>query len=270
MNLIRSCAIVAIAGLSCAATTQASVLDWGSGWTNSDPDGTFQDGAATNSTVVDGITINTTFQTFGTATGDHNFLPDSPGTSTDFNGDQADDNPALSIGDSQSFNSGNAFDNFVLFTIEFSRAVSIQSLTIGDNDISSGSFWQDVTTVLGSNAGSSVGVSYDPTVGPAFEQRSYSFSDGSNTAPAGLFGAGPISFEGITGTSNASNDGTDGQYDVNFSGLVDTINIVYFNGPDSNDDRFRGIYIQDIAFVPTPGAVALLGVAGLAGVRRKR
>ncbi|MEM8835363.1 MAG: hypothetical protein AAGD00_06040 [Planctomycetota bacterium] len=269
MNLMRSGAIVAIAGLSCAATSHASVLDWGSGWTNSDPDGTFQDGAATNSTVVDGITINTTFQTFGSATGDHNFLPDSPGTATDFNGDQADDDPALSIGDSQSFNLGNAFDNFVLLTIEFSQAVSIERLTIGDNDISSGNAWQDVTTVLGSNGGSGVGVTYDPTVGPAFELRNYTFSDGSNTAP-GLFGPGPVSFDGITGTSNASNDGTDGQFDVDFGGLVDTINIIYFNGPDSNDDRFRGIYIQDIEFIPTPGAAALLGVAGLAALRRKR
>ncbi|TVQ76916.1 MAG: PEP-CTERM sorting domain-containing protein, partial [Phycisphaeraceae bacterium] len=44
----------------------------------------------------------------------------------------------------------------------------------------------------------------------------------------------------------------------------------YWNGPDTTNSNGRGIYIQNIEFVPAPGAVALAGAGLLVGLRRRR
>lgn len=263
----RTCAIAALALTAAAGSAHAALLDWGSGWTSADPDGSYQDGALTNSAVFSGIGVNVTFETFGTATGDHNFLPPSPGTSfAQYNGDQAAGDPALSIGDSDSFN-GSSLDNFVRLSIDFSQAVDITDFSIGDIDISSGGSWQDAVVVLGSNAGSAVDATYALHAGAspaALTLTTFDFASGS-----AVYGPTPLSLPGALGLQQTANDLDDAQIDVGFTGVVDRIEILYWNGPDANDADFRGIYIQDIGFVPTPGATAL-GALALGVLARRR
>lgn len=258
-GLVARAAFGAAAVMVCAGAAGAGVLDWGSGWANAESNGWYATQATTNQTVVDGVTIDVELQTFGTATATHNFLPNAPFASDTYNGDQGEGDPALGIGDSNSFNLGDTFDNYVQLTITFSAAVEIESMSVGDVDISNGLAWQDAVAVVGSLGGVDAMTTYTPDETSFFESGTFDFP-GSGT-----------SLYGVSGKSQASNDGSDGQFDVAFSTAVDTITLFYWNGPDSNSSSPRGVYIQDIHFVPTPGAAALAGLGLIAaGGRRRR
>jgi hypothetical protein len=235
----------------------AGVVDWGSNWTLAEGNGWYQTGAFNNSTSSDGVTVDVSLQLFGTATGDHNFLPDTPFASDTYNGTQGIGDPALGLGDSNSQNNGTTFDNYVLLSLSFSSPVDITSMAIGDVDIN-GESWQDAVAVVGSNNNVLANTSYTPGSTSFFETRTFSFPDSG------------MSLFGVTGLSNAANDGSNGQFDVSFDSMVDRIDIYYWNGPDTDNSASRGIYIQDIGFIPTPGTAtaALLGL-GMFSRRRR-
>ena len=248
----------------CAHASAGSfLLDWGSGWQFADPDGSYQDGALTNFTSVGGVDIEVRVSFNGSATGVNNFAgPDgfSPTPFTDeafFNGDQADSDPALGISDSVSKNDNGVFENFVRVSIMFSQAVELHDFAVGDVDISGGGSWQDAFAVVGSLDDQSFEATYDPSSTAFFEVRS------ANLANAPFQNA-------VFGTANAANDSDDAQFNVSLDGPVDLVDLYYWNGPDSSGQEGRSIYIQDISFVPTPGAAALALIGAATGVRRRR
>lgn len=253
VRALSACAIVS----TLAGAAQGAILDWGSGWDNN-AGAEWATGATSGSTTVDGVNISVSVATFGTATGFNSFLGTTPFASDTYNGDQGLGDPALAIGDSNSFNTGTTFDNYLKVTISFSQLIDITKLSIGDIDISSGGSWQDVVVVLGSALGSDVPATYNPESNAVFETRDYNFPDSG------------LSYRGVTGIAPAANDTADGQFDVSFAGLVDEIHILYWNGPDAGSSQGRGIYIQDIGFVPAPGAIALAGAGILVGGLRRR
>lgn len=252
VRAIGACAVLG----ALAGSAQGSVIQWGTGWSNN-AGGEYLRGASSGSTIVDGVQADVLVQTFGTATGFNSFLGTTPWATDTFNGDQGPGDPALAIGDSNSRNNGTTFDNYVKVTISFSQLVDITRLALGDVDIN-GNSWQDVVVVLGSNAGSDVAASYDPESNAFFETRDYDFPDSG------------VSFRGVTGISPSANDTANAQFEVSFAGLVDTIEILYWNGPDTTNSQGRGIYIQNIEFVPAPGAVVLAGAGVLMGGLRRR
>ncbi len=254
VRALCACAIVS----TLAGTAQGAILDWGSGWDNN-AGAEWGTGATTGSTTVDGVNIDVSVATFGTATGFNSFLGTTPAASDTYNGDQGPGDPALAIGDSNSFNLGADFENYLKVTITFDQLVDITRFNIGDIDISSGGSWQDVVVVLGSASGSNVAAAYNPEANAFFETRDYNFP-----------GTGE-SFRGVTGIDPAGNDTDDAQFAVSFAGLVNQIEIFYWNGPDASNSQGRGIYIQDIEFIPSPGAIALAGAGVLVGgIRRRR
>jgi len=258
MKMSNLSAIAALVSAGSVAFGGNPVLDWASlGWANQAPGGGYQTGASMNSISIGAIDVDVTFELFGTATGQHNSLfgggvTTGPGL-TNFQNNA--DEFLFGIGDSGDLNT-EVFENYSLLTINFSSPVDITNLVIGDIDIHPNGSWQDAVRVVGSMAGDARNTTYNPEESAFFELRTFTFDN--------------IEFDALVGINGDNPFGnTAAETSVSFDGLVDRIELFYFNGPDTSAN-FRGIYLSNIGFVPAPGSAALIGLSGLLLARRKR
>lgn len=161
--------------------------------------------------------------------------------------------------------------------------VNGQSITIyhENGDIQGGGY-------AGVHFGPTAVGSLDPfaggTVGALNGQASFGFFGGDNNYKIvdalGTLDTGiPWSNRGFAVTFTLINQNT-GQYTMSITRLSDSANFVFPNrqvnggifgiGLFNYDTEFGNVYWNSVSIVPTPGSAALLGLAGLCGLRRRR
>ena len=127
-------------------------------------------------------------------------------------------------------------------------------------------------TVGGQAAGTNTS-NADPSwvTGGNADARSWNRPDLPNNGTLGWFNSSPPNLQGRVGTApNTATDVRIGQFvlSAGHSARTMTLTVGYNDGVPGTAVQF-GTNTFDLGVVPTPGAIALLGLAGLAGRRRR-
>jgi hypothetical protein len=127
-------------------------------------------------------------------------------------------------------------------------------------------------TVGGQAAGTNTS-NADPSwvTGGNADARSWNRPDLPNNGTLGLFNSNPPNLQGRVGTApNTATDVRIGQFvlSAGHSARTMTLTVGYNDGVPGSAVQF-GTGTFDLGVIPAPGAVALLGLAGLAGRRRR-